>query len=223
MRRYQRQEWRRFRAEVIELDGGVCVKCKRGPLEGAVLQVHHKEYLPGRMPWEYPYELCETLCKGCHAGEHGLVRPFSNWVCVGQDDLGDVSGECELCGNGIRHVFFLQHEKWPALEVGETCCDHLTDTTVASDYMDSVRRISARRTRFVRSPRWKQFGSSSVKLSQMGATVMVEPSGVEFRLCVNGTHGKQRFLSIEDAKGKAFDLFEDGRMEAFLKRQGAAS
>lgn len=219
MRRYQRREWHRFRSEVIELDGGVCVRCKRGPLEGAVLQVHHREYLPGKMPWEYPYELCETLCKRCHAGEHGLVRPFNNWVCVGQDDLGEVSGECELCGHEIRYVFFLQHEKWPPLEVGETCCDHLTETTDASDYMDSVRRLSTRRNRFLRSPRWKPFGSASVRLSQKGANLVVEPSDETFRLCVNGTRGKQRFDSMDEAKAKAFDLFEDGRMEAFLKKR----
>ncbi|WP_454654106.1 HNH endonuclease [Bosea beijingensis] len=217
MRRYQRQEWRRFRAEVIELDGGCCVQCKRSSLEGAILQVHHKEYLPGRMPWEYPYELCETLCKGCHAGEHGLVRPFTNWVCVGQDDLGDVSGECELCGNEIRYVFFVHHEKWPALEVGETCCDHLTDTTEASDFMDSVRQQNARRTRFLRSPRWKPLGSGSYKLSQKGANLIVEPSERAFRLRVNGTRGKLRFQSLDEAKAKIFDLFEDGKMEAFLR------
>lgn len=219
MRRYQRQEWRRFRAEVIKLDGGGCVRCRRSASEGAILQVHHKEYLPGRMPWEYPYELCETLCKGCHAGEHGLVRPFTNWVCVGQDDLGDVSGECELCGNEIRYVFFLQHEKWPALEVGETCCDHLTDTTEASDFMDLVRRQKARRTRFLLSPRWKPIGSGSFKLSQKGASLVVEPSELAFRLRVNGTQGKLRFRSLDEAKAKAFDLFEDGRMEKFLRRR----
>lgn len=83
--------------------------------------------------------------------------------------------------------------------------------------------ISARRTRFVRTPRWKPFGRASVTLSQKGATVIVEPSGEEFRLCVNGTRGKQCFLSIDDAKEKTFDLFEDGRMEAFLKRQVTAT
>lgn len=51
----------------------------------------------------------------------------------------------------------------------------------------------------------------------------MEPSGEEFRLCVNGTRGKQCFLSIDDAKEKTFDLFEDGRMEAFLKRQVTAT
>lgn len=80
---------------------------------------------------------------------------------------------------------------------------------------------SARRNRFLRSPRWKTFGSGSVRLSQKGANLVVEPTDEAFRLCVNGTQGKQRLHSMDEAKAKAFDLFEDGRMEAFLRRRSA--
>jgi len=219
MRHYHRKDWQEYRKEVIELDGGVCVRCKRGPLQGAVLQVHHKEYLPGKLPWEYPYELCETLCKGCHAGEHGIVRPFSGWECIGCDDLGELIGECELCGNAIRYVFFVQHEKWPSLEVGETCCDHLTDTTEASDHMDSLRRFQSRRQRFIHSKRWKPGGNGVSQIHQKGANLSIEPIGQSYRLLVNNTQGKRRFPSINEAKSFAFELFENGKLDAFLENQ----
>lgn len=170
MRHYHRKDWLKYRKEVIELDGGVCVRCKRGPLQGAVLQVHHKEYLPGKLPWEYPYEACETLCKGCHAGEHGIVRPFQDWECAGHDDLGDLSGECELCGTPIRYVFFVQHEKWPTLEVGETCCDRLTETTLASDHI----RFQERQKRFINSKRWNSEGEGKSRIRQKGMDLVVE-------------------------------------------------
>jgi hypothetical protein len=218
IRHYHRKDWQAYRKEVIELDGGVCVRCKRGPLQGAVLQVHHKQYLPGKLPWEYPYELCETLCKGCHAGEHGIVRPFGGWDCVGWDDLGDLSGECELCGNAIRYVFFVQHDKWPSLEVGEICCDHLTETTEASDHMDSVRRLEGRLKRFIHLKRWQATDNGALRIHQKGVSLAVEPVEEEFRLLVNKVRGKRRFPSVVEAKTFAFELFENGQLEAFLKK-----
>jgi hypothetical protein len=35
------------------------------------LHVHHKYYLEGKMPWEYPVGAFEILCEKCHAAHHG--------------------------------------------------------------------------------------------------------------------------------------------------------
>ncbi|MBN8958242.1 MAG: hypothetical protein J0H17_16995 [Rhizobiales bacterium] len=188
-------------------------------MQGAILQVHHKEYLPGKLPWEYPYESCDTLCKGCHAGEHGIVRPFSGWECIGHDDLGDLSGGCELCGKSIRHVFFVQHEKWPSLEVGETCCDHLTDTTEASAHVESLRRFASRLQRFIQSKRWKAGDNGVLRIHQKGVRLAVEPIDESYRLLVDNIQGNRRFSSVDEAKTFAFELFENGMLEAFLKKK----
>src|ERR1700709_1007284 len=97
MNLYGHIEWLKFRAEIIKLDDGKCVRCGRARTEGVVLQVHHKSYAPGRRPWEYPHAECETLCKGCHAEEHGKIMPQSDWELVASDDLGGLNGNCELC------------------------------------------------------------------------------------------------------------------------------
>jgi len=103
MKHYNRTEWRTFREELLRLHDGVCGRCYRGQPEGVVLQVHHKIYIRGRLPWEYPPEACEVLCKGCHAEEHGRIMPQSGWEHFGDyDDLGAPDGECELCGTAIR-------------------------------------------------------------------------------------------------------------------------
>lgn len=191
------------------------MRCGRGPLEGVVLQIHHKDYLPGKMPWQYPYELCETLCQGCHASEHGKIRPFSGWDCIGYDDLGDLCGECEVCGSAIRYVFFVQHAKWPSLEVGETCCDHLTGTEEASEY----RRYLGRLQRFIQSSRWKSDGSGGLRIVQKSLEIIIQPFDREFRLVIEGHRGKRRFSSIVDAKTFLLHSLEDGTVEAFLKNQ----
>ncbi|MDG1302391.1 MAG: hypothetical protein P8R37_12480 [Opitutae bacterium] len=37
------------------------------------LNIHHKTYLNGKEPWEYPLNNFEVLCDKCHAKEHGKV------------------------------------------------------------------------------------------------------------------------------------------------------
>jgi 5-methylcytosine-specific restriction endonuclease McrA len=75
MNPYRSSEWNAFRSQVICLDNDCCVRCGRGEPDRVVFHVHHKTYLPGKLPWQYPFELCETLCAGCHAEHHGKFLP----------------------------------------------------------------------------------------------------------------------------------------------------
>jgi hypothetical protein len=36
------------------------------------LNVHHKRYIPHKLPWEYADEDLRTLCAECHAATHNL-------------------------------------------------------------------------------------------------------------------------------------------------------
>lgn len=93
MNPYRSNQWKAFREQIIELDGRVCVRCGRNASAEVILHVHHKHYVAGRKPWEYPYNQCETLCSGCHAAEHGKIRPPFGWEHIGYEDLGDVIGD----------------------------------------------------------------------------------------------------------------------------------
>lgn len=67
--------WKRRRIEILVRDKGRCVKC----MSPHWLQVHHKEYVSGLEPWEYPDELLETLCRRCHeivGGHHSYSPEF---------------------------------------------------------------------------------------------------------------------------------------------------
>jgi len=216
MTHYNRPEWRAFRTEVIRLHDGVCNRCQRGPDDGVTLQVHHNIYLPKRLPWQYPHESCEALCKGCHAQEHGKIMPQSGWEHFGDyDDLGGRDGECELCGTAIRYVFPVYHSKWGTMEVGEVCCDHLT----ASDYATNEMRYVRRRTRFVFSRRWDAGKSGSPSITQKGVALSIVPDGPNYKLRMNGTLGKLRFGSVLEAKIKAFDLIDSGVAPAYLQKR----
>lgn len=213
--------WEQFRQAVIEMDGGKCVRCARSPADGGVvLQVHHKEYIRGRELWDYPTSMCETLCRGCHAREHGKIPPAAGWECVGFHDLEALDGECELCGTDIRYVFLVQIEGWPALEVGEICCDNLTSSQLASNHMDSVRRYESRRRTFIGSARWKLVADGGSELKQKGICIRIVSHASDFVIEANDLLGKQTFPTLAKAKSKCFELLETGALRDFLCRAG---
>lgn len=210
---YRDKRWSEFRESVLEMDGYACVKCKRTPPE-VVLQVHHKRYEPGKPPWDYPPNLCETLCKGCHAREHGEILPNEGWVLYAQDDLGGLYGECECCGTSLRHVFYIQHEKWEPIAVGTDCCDNLTGTTEATEH----RKMLDRRKRFVTSKRWKRTPLGLLLKQGRALVIEIRRENDLYRICMNGVRGGKTFPSETAAKAFSFELIENGEAQNFAKR-----
>lgn len=217
MNTYNHLEWFRFREEVIKLDGGQCVRCGRSRADGAVLQVHHKSYTPGRLPWEYGHTECETLCKGCHAQQHGIIMPQSDWALIATDDLGDLCGECDYCGTEIRYVFAITHPKWGAMAVGTDCCDRLTLTHEASEYHAKYTKARERRARFLTSKRWK-WRSDAWWITQRSIKWCIAPYAGKFRISMEGVAGRGEYDTLVDAKLKVYDLSESGEAAAFLER-----
>lgn len=216
MHPYRTADWAAFRAEVIRLDGGACLTCGRSQSDGAILQVHHKQYLPGHKPWEYAFELCETICSGCHAALHGHIPPKFGWEHIGWDDLEDLNGTCECCGTSIRYVFMLQHPKWRPMEVGEICCDNLTSSQVASGFMESKRRYADRLKRFVGSSRWSVRPGDVHHIRQKKLNLEIVPKDGSYLLRVDWQPGKLRFASVNEAKAKAFEIIESGKAQEYL-------
>jgi 5-methylcytosine-specific restriction endonuclease McrA len=55
--------WQKRRLEVLARDRWTCQECRATTRE---LQVHHRWYVPGAMPWDAPMQALVTLCVGCH-------------------------------------------------------------------------------------------------------------------------------------------------------------
>lgn len=66
-------EWYSFSKEIIN-DRGQCFEC--GETEN--LQLHHKGYKEGHMPWEYDESEVEVLCRPCHEHKHLLADELWN-------------------------------------------------------------------------------------------------------------------------------------------------
>lgn len=214
---YSHRQWKEFRKNVIELDGGKCVYCGKTANE-TVLQVHHKRYFKGFKPWEYATNDCETVCRGCHASIHGKIMPKFGWEYCGDEDLGDLIGTCEYCGSSIRYVFTILHENWGTLEVGTVCCDNLTDSNIASNLMESSTKYAGRRRRFLNSVRWKlEDGKHLIK--QGNFEISITKKDEVFYLSIHGYQSNKKYTSLDDAKTKAFDVIENGELIRYFKEK----
>lgn len=219
---YTHELWKKFRQEKIELDGNCCGRCNRSIVDGVILQVHHKFYIRHKLPWEYDYSDCETLCKGCHAAEHGHIRPRMGWDYLTAVDLGDLSGSCELCGTELRYVYYVHHPKWEPMGVGTVCCDALTGTNIASVHTDAMKRRHAREERFINSSRWTtSLGIVSIK--QKDLYISIAPKSTGFQIQMNGVSGKIIYQTMDLAKRKVFEVVENGKAANYLERRQTAS
>jgi len=214
---YHKTEWKTFRDEVIELDGYKCKDCGRTSNE-VILQVHHKKYVKGKLPWEYPLQDCEALCKGCHSSRHGITKPQIGWDFIGQEDLGDLNGTCENCGATIRHSFLVQHENWGTMEVGTFCCDKLTDSNLVSNLLESQTSYKSRKTRFGKSKRWKFDDNGNHKIKQSNFEIELINKGDFFNIKIHNQVSNKKYDSLEIAKAKVFDVIESGEFIAYLDR-----
>lgn len=144
-RTYYNSNWLEFSNAVKRRDGYHCLKC--GQKEPFVsIQTHHKVYKPGLEPWKYPLSDCITLCKGCHAREHGLIEPDCGWTLISIEDLGGLYGICERkgCGVEIRYEHITYHPQWGYKSVGSTCVEHLTqeDRFISQDVLKLFKNVS---------------------------------------------------------------------------------
>lgn len=152
---YVNEEWAAFSEKVKGRDDYKCLQCGRGTGE-VTLQVHHEIYVAGKAPWEYALSDCLTLCKGCHAKEHGLIEPDRGWTLLSIDDLGSPEGTCERkgCGADIRYEHLTYHPKWGYMVVGSTCIEHLTqeDRLLSNSVIHLYQAIS----KFVHKSEWEK-------------------------------------------------------------------
>ena len=198
-RLYKRREWFRFRQKCMALAGWACQRCGKTQNK-APLQIHHPHYTAGLNPWEYDPRFCVVLCKGCHAREHGKIKPLEGWVLVHSDwDHGEPTGptHCEHCETPMEWHNDLWHPDWGVITVGYDCAEKLGNPEV-----HEIKRMRERINTFVFSPRWKATAKGTrYKHGDTRVFVMETPSG--FVLNINGEWGKRKYMTEESAKEQA--------------------
>jgi hypothetical protein len=216
MKLYRQREWKAYCAEQIKLHGGVCAHCLRAAPE-VVLQVHHRDYVKGRLPWEYHYDECDVLCRGCHAKEHGIIMPSKDWEFIGEDDLGGLDGECEYCGKELRYTHMVSHPNWGTMIVGEKCCDNLTESTIGTEQHAEFLNYVNRRKTFIKSPKWFVAKNGVRSIDRAGIAIAIVPTDDgRFRFNLNDVKGKADHSTLLDAQISVFDYVESGKAAEYL-------
>ena len=77
--------WQRKRLEVMGRDGFRCVQCGDEETE---LHVHHKTYIWGKDPWDYPLGNFDTLCSRCHELQKRDVKTLQSQLLGELEKLG---------------------------------------------------------------------------------------------------------------------------------------
>ena len=234
---YRRTEWKEFRLRILKRDNYICCNCKQQKSERE-LQVHHKQYINGKKIWEYADDDVITLCKKCHAEIYGIIPPSCDWEYVEVDDLGDLSGICEYCGNKIRFEHTIYHHSYGLLRVGCLCADSLTGNTIASERDETYKKFNAKKERFVNSPKWGHYENK--KCSLYFYNRFVSPYNIEYKIKIwdnkhsfyiqvvneelkfdsNYNNPKKRYSSLDEAKRKIFEVITNGELDNYLIKKG---
>ena len=146
--------------------------------------------------------------------------PKFGWEYIGYQDLGDLCGICENCNNALRHAFYVYHENWGIIEVGEYCCDALTDSVIASNQMESQKRFESRKERFLRSKRWIvekdvykiRQNIFDIEITKINSNFMINVSNI------STMKSKKFYNSLEEAKSIIFDAIELGKLFDYMKK-----
>lgn len=171
-----------------------------------VLQVHHPEYGKHREPWEYAVDFCEVLCRKCHAEEHGLIPPRSGWILLYSDLDNNCPSEPIECANCHREVtwhFIVFHPDWGEWIVGSGCAETLSLGPEVKNLQSFQRRLNT----FFHSPRW-EVASDGLCIMQSGERCLIVAEQGSFRLRIGRKLGKELYPGIEEAKFRAFEVFE---------------
>jgi hypothetical protein len=72
------KEWENFPGTDLLGDGKFVIKGQKSVIVGVylVIQVHHKYYVSGKLPWEYDREVLITVCRDCHVKIHSEEKIF---------------------------------------------------------------------------------------------------------------------------------------------------
>jgi len=104
--------WQKMRLQVLERDEWVCQRCFD---KKSTLHVHHRWYLRGREPWEYPLEALLTLCETCHEEETILTADATSDLPQIVKQAGALGGEMhDLCGAFVTQTM-LNEVDWSIL------------------------------------------------------------------------------------------------------------
>ena len=208
----KKEEWKTFRSRILELDNYTCTKCDTCyKEEPSNLNIHHKVYYRGLRPWEYNPEDVTTYCRRCHAEEHNLLEmPKFGWEYIGMEDLGNLVGRCDYCDSQLRYQHTVYHPSVGYLYVGATCANSLTESQEASEL---EKREKRKRSSL---KKWEKGEDGMLFRNFNKNRFEIHTNGDSFTIKIDGYVLDESFLSINEAKCFAFELYVNGMINEMV-------
>jgi len=130
--------WQKKRLKVLERDEWKCNKCGD---KSQQLHVHHKKYIHGKKPWEYTFNMLETLCAECHKDHHKKEKLYEYFKDVELEnvkyviDIHSVLQEYKVVPDDLKFMYdmiyyFNNHTK-------KSDCDKIDD--LRHEFYKSIR------------------------------------------------------------------------------------
>lgn len=100
--------WQKLRLRVFERDEWTCQICFD---QESQLKVHHKYYIQGKDPWDYPLDAFVTLCEKCHA-EEWENRPEAEYALIrALKEKGFFAADLQSLAEGVRKMELLHSDE----------------------------------------------------------------------------------------------------------------
>jgi hypothetical protein len=149
--------WQRKRLEALNAADFACEQCED---KTSTLNVHHKLYRKGAMPWDYESHELKVLCETCHKAEHMIrdeLAEVMSQMDSGQIDrlLGYAHGILLIDG-GIARTKLISFEHAMGVHNAASPCDamvvyrllertaetHVITSEIANDYFKEQYKAS---------------------------------------------------------------------------------
>lgn len=163
--KFRDPRWQQRRLEIMQRDRWCCRYCYGA---NNTLNVHHRYYVWGNDPWDYPDEALVTLCEPCHEreqremkkGKEALIRAVSRAGLWGYEmgNLADAIESARECYDLPPRLFSMflcmeirmlcwGQERWLGWVMGHKSWQEIHDRMLVvmpcEDYQDALAGIDA--------------------------------------------------------------------------------
>jgi len=108
MEKLKDPRWQKTRLRILERDGWACQECFDTK---STLAVHHRYYIGGKEPWEYPDEALVTLCWDCHEAEREMMGEYTPLLIQTMKKVGFLADDFRevACGFSCSSMPYPSH------------------------------------------------------------------------------------------------------------------
>ena len=139
--------------------------------------------------------------------------PKKGWICVGFEDLGEPSAECEMCENQqIRYVHHMEHTDYSeALDCGCVCAGKMEEDYTAAKARETDIKNAARRKANWLKRKWQISQSGNHYLKTDGYHIVVFQKSDSWSGTITEvntqtkTHARKLYPSQDAVKLACFD------------------